>query len=83
MNFHTVLRDYIDIAVQNASKSYVCSKCSSVLNKTLSKCPKCLFDSLNHELNYDPYQRTSSQHPTEKPEIDVEEPCMVNPCAIY
>ena len=49
------IHDYIDIAVQNASKSYVCSKCSFVFNKTLSKCSKCLFDSLNHELDYDPY----------------------------
>ena len=79
--FSYCIRDYIDIAVQNASKSYMWSKCSAVFNKTLSKCPKCLFDSLNHELNYNLYQRTSSQHPTEKPEIHVGEPCMVNPCS--
>ena len=33
------------------------------------------------EVNYDPYQRTSSQHPTEKPEIHVGEICMVSPCS--
>ena len=59
----------------------MCSKCSSVFNKTFSKCPKCLFNSLNHELNYDPYQHISSQHPTGKPEIHVGEPWMVNPCS--
>ena len=39
------------------------------------------FDSLNCEVNYDPYQGTSSQHPPEKPEIHVGKPCMANPCS--
>ena len=59
----------------------MCSKCSSVYNKTSNKCPKCLFDSLNYEVNYDPYQGTSSQHPPEKPKIHVWKPCMATPCS--
>ena len=80
MNFHTVSVTILILQSKILqSLTCVCSKCSSVSNKAFSKCPTCLFDSLNHELNYDPYQRRSSQHPTEKPEIHVGDPCMVNP----
>ena len=43
--------------------------------------PQVLIRFFKPEVNYDPYQRTSSQHPTEKPEIHVGEICMVNPCS--
>ena len=54
------IHDYIDYTVQNSSKSNACSKCSSVYKKASRKSPKSLFDSLDHEVNYDPYQQISS-----------------------
>ena len=60
------IHDCIDIAVQNFSKSNMSSKCSSVCKKASRKSRKPLFDSLDHEVNYESYQRILSQHPTEK-----------------
>ena len=54
------IHDYIDYTVQNSSKSNACSKWSSVYKKASRKSPKSLFDSLDHEVNYDPYQQISS-----------------------
>ena len=79
MNFYTVSVTILILKSKMRGQN-VWSKCTSVFNKTSSKCPKCLFNSLNHKVNYDPYKRTSSQHPTEKPEIHVGKPFMVNPC---
>ena len=54
------IHDYIDYAVQNSSKSNACSKCSSIYKKASRKSPKSLLDSVDHEVNYDPYQQISS-----------------------
>ena len=75
------IRDYVDISVQNERKSNICSKCSEAYGKTITKCPNCNFDSTKHEINHDPYIRTESKHPKEKPRMHVGEPCMVNPCS--
>ena len=75
------IQDYVDISVQNEKKSNICSKCSEAYGKTINKCPNCSFDSTKHEINHDPYIKTKSKHPKEKPQMYVGEPCMVNPCS--
>ena len=73
------LLDYVDIAVANEGKINTCSKCSNTYSKEISICPSCQLDANNYPQSFDPYYRTDSKHPVEKPIVHIGEPCMVNP----
>ena len=69
----------MDIKVANERKVHTCSKCLNRYNKQVSICPICQLDGNNFPKDYDPYHRTESKHPQEKPRVYIEEPCIVNP----
>ena len=73
------LHDYVDISISNEAKSCICSICFKTFSKNKTECPSCSVDTKNFDGDYDPYYRTPSCHPHEKPTMQVGEPCMVNP----
>ena len=75
------LHDYVDISIPNEAKSCICSTCFKTFSKSETKCPSCGVDTKNFDRGYDPYYRTPSCRPHEKPTVQVGEPCMVNPCS--
>ena len=75
------LHDYVDISISNEAKCCICSTCFKAFSKNETKCPSCGIDTKNFDGDYDPYYRTPSCHPHEKPTMQVGEPCMVNPCS--
>ena len=78
-NSNFVNFNYVDVAIANQGKVHTCSQCSDTYNRQVSICPTCHLDANYLPRDFDPYYRTESRHPTEKPLVNVGEPCMVNP----
>ena len=80
MATNTVYRIMLTFLFRMKKKSTICSTCSEAYGKTITKSLNCNWDSTKHEINHDPYIRTESKHTKKKPQMHVEEPCIVNPC---
>ena len=78
-NSNFVNFDYVDVAIANQGKVHTCSQCSNTYNRQVSICPTCQLDANYFPRDFDPYYRTESRHPTEKPLVNIGEPFMVNP----
>ena len=74
--------DYVDLAVVNGAGKVVCSSCKSVSSNANVSCTNCKANPNDHELDHDPYYRTSSLNRNVLPDIVIGESCMENPCSI-
>lgn len=75
-------KDHIDLCIAQKAlgqDNTVCIKCSYVYPKHNGTiCPQCHHDHCHSSTCHDPYFRTPSRVPKEKPKVIVGDPCLVN-----